>query len=112
MTIRAPAGMFPLYTPSCVWLAYTVDLRCSLLDVSKYSKQTPRGHESLGWITYAALDLGLVLRAIAEPIHGLQATQLSGLLLVLSAMVFRINVCCQYMASCQGKVNATSERSG
>ncbi|PJF41061.1 MAG: hypothetical protein D6737_00470 [Chloroflexi bacterium] len=33
----------------------------------KYSKETPRGSERLGWAVFILLNLGLVLRAIGEP---------------------------------------------
>lgn len=88
MTVRAPAGMFPVYIHLLVfgWLTQLI-FGVIYWMFPKYSKQTPRGHESLAWITYAALNLGLMLRAIAEPIHAVQATQFSGLLLVLSAIL-------------------------
>jgi hypothetical protein len=88
MTVRATAGMFPVYIHLLVfgWLTQLI-FGVVYWMFPKYSKQTPRGHESLGWITYSALNLGLVLRAITEPIHAVQATQLSGLLLVLSAIL-------------------------
>lgn len=33
----------------------------------KYSKERPRGWETLSWVTLIALNVGLLLRAIAEP---------------------------------------------
>jgi hypothetical protein len=88
MTVRSPAGMFPVYIHLLVfgWLTQLV-FGVIYWMFPKYSKQAPRGHEALGWITYGALNLGLVLRAIVEPIHSMQATQPSGLLLVLSAIL-------------------------
>lgn len=88
MAVRASTGMFPVYIHFLVfgWLTQLI-FGVIYWMFPKYSKQTPRGHESLGWITYGALNLGLVLRAIAEPIHAVQATQLSGLVLVLSAIL-------------------------
>ena len=88
MTVRAPAGMFPVYIHLLVfgWLTQLV-FGVIYWMFPKYSKQIPRGHEALGWITYGALNLGLVLRAIAEPLHAAQASQLSGLLLALSAVL-------------------------
>jgi hypothetical protein len=88
MAVRALAGMFPVYIHLLVfgWLTQLI-FGVVYWMFPKYSKQIPRGHESLGWITYGALNLGLVLRAIAEPIHAVQATRLSGLLLVLSAIL-------------------------
>lgn len=49
----------------------------------RYSADRPRGSDALGWVSYAALNLGLLLRVIGEP------TQLAGAggrtLLLLSA---------------------------
>ena len=88
ITVRAPAGMFPVYIHLLVfgWLTQLI-FGVIYWMFPKYSKQTPRGHESLAWITYGALNLGLVLRAIAEPLHAAQVSQLSGWLLVLSAIL-------------------------
>lgn len=33
----------------------------------KYSKEKPRGNEKLGWVVFALLNIGLILRAIGEP---------------------------------------------
>jgi heme/copper-type cytochrome/quinol oxidase subunit 1 len=88
ITVRAPAGMFPVYIHLLVfgWLTQLI-FGVIYWMFPKYSRQTPRGHESLAWITYGALNLGLVLRAIAEPLHAAQVSQLSGWLLVLSAIL-------------------------
>lgn len=53
----------------------------------KYSNQLPRGREVLGWVTYGTLNIGLILRAIAEPLQASQANNLFGALLVLSAIM-------------------------
>lgn len=34
----------------------------------KYSKDHPRGSEKLGWIVYFLLNIGLILRAVGEPL--------------------------------------------
>ncbi len=34
----------------------------------KYSKEKPRGNETLGWLVLVCLNAGLVLRAIGEPL--------------------------------------------
>jgi hypothetical protein len=51
----------------------------------KYSRALPRGSESLGWLTFAAINTGLVLRVMGEmwnaPAYGL------GWLLVASAVL-------------------------
>lgn len=49
------------------------------------SRERPRGDERLGWVAYAALNGGLLLRAVAEPAHSIQPAALSGWALVLSA---------------------------
>ena len=38
----------------------------------KYSADRPRGSEALGWATYWLLNVGLLLRAIGEPLVALQ----------------------------------------
>lgn len=34
----------------------------------KFSKENPRGNERLGWMVLVSLNVGLVLRAIGEPV--------------------------------------------
>ncbi|HUI90174.1 MAG TPA: hypothetical protein VLX61_15755 [Anaerolineales bacterium] len=53
----------------------------------KYSAEKPRGHGALGWWTYALLNLGLLLRAIAEPSNASHPNSVSGWVLVLSALL-------------------------
>jgi hypothetical protein len=88
MTVRTLAGTFPVYIHLLVfgWLTQLI-FGVIYWMFPKYSRQTPRGHELLAWITYGALNLGLVLRVIAEPLHAAQGSQLSGSLLVLSAIL-------------------------
>lgn len=33
----------------------------------RYSKEQPRGNETIGWITYACINTGLLLRLVLEP---------------------------------------------
>lgn len=49
------------------------------------SRERPRGNERAGWCAYGALNVGLVLRAIFEPLQTLQATW--GWALALSALL-------------------------
>lgn len=51
------------------------------------SKAKPRGSEPLGWWTYFLLNVGLLFRAIAEPIQSTQANSISGWALVFSAIL-------------------------
>jgi hypothetical protein len=53
----------------------------------RYSRKQPRGSEILGWVTYGLLNLGLLLRAVGEPLHALQPVLGWGRLLALSAVL-------------------------
>ncbi|RDV39917.1 hypothetical protein DV096_04970 [Bradymonadaceae bacterium TMQ3] len=55
----------------------------------KWSKEQPRGPEWLGWTSLLGLNLGLVLRAVAEPMQAMQGADEAGILggmLVVSAI--------------------------
>ena len=49
------------------------------------SREQPRGDERLGWFTYAALNAGLLLRAIGEPLYAWFPAPWLGWTLALSA---------------------------
>jgi hypothetical protein len=49
------------------------------------SREQPRGPAWMGWATYAGLNLGLLLRVLAEPLHTLAPSPWTGALLVISA---------------------------
>ena len=51
----------------------------------KHPRQGPRGDERLGWASFYLLNVGLVLRAVAEPAHAI-GHQVGGLL-ILAAVV-------------------------
>jgi hypothetical protein len=51
------------------------------------SRQQPRGDERLGWLTYGALNAGLVLRAIGEPLYAWLSAPWLGWILALSALL-------------------------
>lgn len=53
----------------------------------KYSKTSPRGNTTLGWLVYFALNGGLLLRAIGEPLAAFRPEMNAGWLLVLSAVL-------------------------
>lgn len=53
----------------------------------KYSREHPRGSERLALITYALLNVGLLLRAIAEPARAVDPAALWAWLLVASALL-------------------------
>lgn len=53
----------------------------------KYSKDHPRGYERLIWISYIALNSGLILRAIGEPMAALSNSQFSEPILLISILL-------------------------
>jgi hypothetical protein len=53
----------------------------------KWSKERPRGSEGLAVVTYALLNLGLLLRVIGEPARAVDPGVLWGWLLVASALM-------------------------
>jgi len=55
----------------------------------KYSKEKPRGSDRLAWATFILINLGLILRAISEPMVAIQSKPDLGWLLALSA-VFQV----------------------
>lgn len=53
----------------------------------KHSKKSPRGNQHLGWFVFIALNLGLVLRTIGEPLVMLAPNVNGGWLLAASAVL-------------------------
>ena len=72
-------GLFPVYIHLLVfgWLTQLI-FGVVFWMFPKFSAEKPRGSEPLGWWTYALLNIGLLLRAIAEPIQSTQPNPLSG----------------------------------
>lgn len=53
----------------------------------KYSKEKPRGSEGMGWAVFWLINIGLVLRVVAEPAQALDPGPLWGWSLALSAVL-------------------------
>ncbi len=53
----------------------------------KVSKERPRGNERLAWVAFVSINIGLLLRAIGEPLVTLQPDIGAGWLLALSAVL-------------------------
>ena len=51
------------------------------------SREQPRGDERVGWFAYGALNIGLGLRAIAEPAHALAPQPWSAVALGAAAIL-------------------------
>lgn len=85
LSLHVSNSLFPVYIHWLVfgWLTQLV-FGVVYWMFPKYSNQLPRGLEGLSWITYGALNIGLILRAIAEPLQASQASNLFDVLLVLS----------------------------
>src|SRR5574340_412137 len=87
-SLAALGGLFPIYIHLLVfgWLTQLV-FGVVFWMFPKYSTAKPRGNESLGWWTYGLLNLGLILRAIAEPIQSVQPNPFTGWTLVGAAAI-------------------------
>lgn len=87
-TSALPGGLFPVYIHLFVlgWLTQLI-FGVVFWMFPKYSADRPRRSETLGWWTYGLLNVGLLLRVIAEPIESVQPNGLSGWTLVLSAAI-------------------------
>lgn len=80
------AGLFPVYIHLLVigWLTQLI-FGVAYWMFPKYTREKPRANVALAWSVYFLLNVGLLLRAIAEPWHARDAGDVSGVVLVLSA---------------------------
>jgi hypothetical protein len=85
---NAVADLFPIYIHTLVfgWLTQLI-FGVALWMFPKYNLAKPRGHEWLGWATFILLNLGLVLRIIVEPLHGILLSPLTSWMLAISAIL-------------------------
>jgi hypothetical protein len=60
-------------------------LGVALWMLPKYSMEKPRGIQALAWAAYIFLNIGLLVRVIAEPLNAHLPGMVWGWLLVLSA---------------------------
>jgi len=58
------------------------------------SRERPRGDERLGWVAYTALNTGLLLRAVFEPLHAWLLSPWLGWPLALSALLQMLAIWC------------------
>jgi len=80
------AGTFPVYIHLLAigWLTQLI-FGVAYWMFPVFSREKPRASENLGWLTYGLLNLGLVLRAVAEPWQVQNPNMGSAWLLILSA---------------------------
>jgi cbb3-type cytochrome oxidase subunit 1 len=53
----------------------------------KFTKEQPRGYDSLAWATYWLLNVGLILRVLAEPMQAVNPQPWWGWLIVTAAVL-------------------------
>jgi len=89
LPMTAPvSSLFPAYLHMLTfgWLTQLV-FGVVLWMFPKFTSAKPRGHEWPGWVTFIALNLGLILRIILEPFNSLSPSLAGGWLLVLAAVL-------------------------
>ena len=86
--LSALGALFPIYIHLLVlgWLTQLV-FGVVYWMFPKYSAARPRRSEALGWWTFGLLNVGLILRAIAEPVQALQPNPITGWSLIVSAVL-------------------------
>lgn len=52
-----------------------------------HTRERPRGDERIGWLAYGALNSGLALRAVAEPVQAIAPQPWSGWALALAGLL-------------------------
>jgi hypothetical protein len=80
-------GIFPVYLHLLTfgWLTQLI-FGIAIWMFPVYSKEHPRGPEWLGWGMFFALNAGLLLRLIFEPLQGISPSALGGWMLVIAAV--------------------------
>lgn len=87
--LKLPGGaLFPVYFHLLAegWITFLI-IGIAFWMFPKFSREKPRGYDSLGWLSYACLQSGLLLRAISEPLNSLHPGQGWGWALVASAIL-------------------------
>ena len=86
--VASAVGMFPVYLHLLTfgWLTQLI-FGVAIWMFPMYSKEHPRGPEWLGWSIFAALNLGLLLRVIFEPLQSLSPTTYGTWALVAAAIL-------------------------
>jgi hypothetical protein len=81
-------GIFPVYLHLLTfgWLTQLI-FGIAIWMFPMHSKEHPRGPKWLGWSVFAALNTGLLLRVIFEPLQSLSPTTLGARALVAAAIL-------------------------
>jgi hypothetical protein len=88
LAVRPLGGLFPVYFHLLTlgWLTFLI-FGVVLWMFPKFSREKPRGSETLGWAVYGLLNIGLILRAFSEPLNVSSPGSVWGWLLVVSALL-------------------------
>jgi hypothetical protein len=83
-----PPGLGPVYLHLFVvgWISQLI-FGVVIWMFPKYTREKPRGLEWVSWAVYVLLNLGLLLRAVGEPLAASRPGTLAGWLLILSALL-------------------------
>ena len=86
--VASTAGMFPVYLHLLTfgWLTQLI-FGVAIWMFPMYSKEHPRGPEWLVWSIFFALNLGLLLRVVFEPLQSLSPTTFGAWALVAAAIL-------------------------
>ncbi len=68
------------------WLTHII-FGIALWMLPSYTRERPRRSDALSWAVYLALNIGLLLRAVAEPLRIANGGRTWGLALALSAIL-------------------------
>ncbi len=84
----AAAGLRPVYFHLLMvgWVTQLI-VGVALWMFPKHSRERPRGSDVLSWATYIPLNVGLLLRAVAEPLTATRRGNGWGWLLAASALM-------------------------
>jgi hypothetical protein len=86
--VASTAGIFPVYLHLLTfgWLTQLI-FGVAIWMFPMYSKEHPRGPEWLVWSIFFALNLGLLLRVVFEPLQSLSPTTFGAWALVAAAIL-------------------------
>ncbi|GAB4528430.1 MAG: hypothetical protein Fur0018_14510 [Anaerolineales bacterium] len=86
LPVRLP-GIFPVYLHLLAlgWITQLI-FGIALWMFPKFTREAPRRSDRVSWAVFGLLNLGLALRAVAEPWHS-AGHRLAGWLLVVSALL-------------------------
>lgn len=86
--IELPASMTPVYFHLFMygWITQII-MGVSVWMFPPLSRDNPRGHAATGWSIFACLNVGLLLRALSEPIVASDVASPWRILLVVSALL-------------------------